>query len=105
MRSHSGSGSYESEEAMRNVWLARGLRAVAAALVVGGIVLAAFDGDVPPLRVSPFEAPTGQRAPGTTAPNATPRRPALPVRTSQTLTASTRRWNIKADVRAGRVAG
>ena len=45
MRSHSGSGSYESEQAMRNVWLVRGLRAVAAALVVGGIVLAAFDHD------------------------------------------------------------
>jgi len=72
MRSHSSSGSYESEQAMRYVWLARGLRAVAAALVVGGIVLAAFDGDVPSLRISPFEAPTGQRAPGTTAPNATP---------------------------------
>jgi hypothetical protein len=70
MRSHSSRGTYESEEALRNVWLARGLRAVAAALVVGGIVLAAFDGDVPSIRISPFEAPTGHRAPGTTAPNA-----------------------------------
>lgn len=41
-----------NEEAMRNVRLARGLRAVAATLVVGGIVLAAVD-----MRDAPRSAP------------------------------------------------
>jgi hypothetical protein len=43
MRNRMYQGTHPSEEAMRNTRLARGLRAVAATLIVGGIVIAAFD--------------------------------------------------------------
>jgi hypothetical protein len=52
--------SYPSEEEMRNTRLARGLRAVAATVIVGGIVIAAFDNGLSSSRVAPGDGPIGQ---------------------------------------------
>jgi hypothetical protein len=69
MRNQMNQSTYPSEEAMRNTRLARGLRAVAATLIIGGIVIAALDDGVSSSRVMPGDVPIGQTdSTGTAAP-------------------------------------
>lgn len=49
--------SLRTEEEMRNARLARGLRAVAATVIIGGIVIAAFETTVPERPTSPTALP------------------------------------------------
>jgi len=73
MRNQTNRSNYSSEEEMRNTRLARGLRAVAATVVVGGIVIAAFDSGLSSSGVTPGDAPVGQAgATGTAAPLISP---------------------------------
>jgi hypothetical protein len=73
MRHQVNQSTYPSEEAMRNARLARGLRAVAATVIVGGIVIAAFDSGLPSSRVAPGDGPIGPAgASGTAAPIVSP---------------------------------
>lgn len=73
MRSQTKRSNYPSEEEMRNTRLERGLRAVAATVIVGGIVIAGLDGGLSSSRVAPGVAPIGQvGATGTAAPLVSP---------------------------------
>ena len=73
MRNQTNRSNYPSEEEMRNTRLARGLRAVAATVIVGGIVIAAFDSGLSSSRGSPGDAPIGQAgATGTAGPLGSP---------------------------------
>lgn len=68
MRNQTNRSNYPTEEEMRNTRLARGLRAVAATVIIGGIVIAAFDSGLSSSRVTPGDAPIGQAgATGTAA--------------------------------------
>lgn len=60
MRKLMNPGTYPAEEEIRNARLARGLRALAATLIVGGIVIAALDNGIPSSRAKRGEAPVGQ---------------------------------------------
>ena len=73
MYSSMSQSTHPSEEAMRNTRLALGLRALAATVIVGGIVIAALDNGVPSNRAMPGGAPIGQvDLYGTAAPLVTP---------------------------------
>ncbi len=61
----------QSDDEIRYVRLARGMRAIAAALVVGGIVVATFETAPPPQRVRPTDAtPEDARAYAVVEPHA-----------------------------------
>jgi hypothetical protein len=71
MRAHLSKFQPQSDDEIRYVRLARGMRAIAAALVVGGIVVATFEAAPPPQRVRPTNAtPEDARAYAVVEPHA-----------------------------------
>lgn len=57
MRNRTSRSNDPSEEEMRNTRLARGLRALAATVIVGGILIAALDNGMSSSRVAPGDGP------------------------------------------------
>ncbi len=73
MRNRTNRSNDASEEEMRNTRLARGLRALAATVIVGGIVIAAFENGLSSSRVAPGGGPIGRAgATDTAAPLVSP---------------------------------
>lgn len=64
MNSSQSSAMQSSEDTLQNTRLARGLRAVAATLIVGGIVIAALETGEPVSRAVPGDIPSSQIQPG-----------------------------------------
>lgn len=72
MRSKIEGSVHPSEDVIRNAQLACGLRALAATLIVGGIVIAALQTEGSSSGAMPIETPSGQVDPNRAAGGVTP---------------------------------